>query len=161
MAFEVIRADYTHTQHADWLITLLDEYARDEQGGGAPLSTYSRENLIDALQQQPNAVSFFVLENGNPVALSNCFFGFSTFKCKPVLNIHDFMVRESHRGKGLSRLLLNGIEEFARHKGCCKITLEVLEGNTTAQQAYRNYGFAGYELDPKMGTAMFWELSLI
>ena len=35
--------------------------------------------------------------------------------------------------------------------GCCKLTLEVLEGNKLAQAAYIANGFAGYQLDPEMG----------
>ena len=40
------------------------------------------------------------------------------------------------------------------------MTLEVLEGNEIAQHAYRSFGFAGYELDPRMGKAMFWQKKL-
>lgn len=43
---------------------------------------------------------------------------------------------------------------------CCKLTLEVLEGNKLAQQVYRRFGFQGYELDPKMGRALFYEKKL-
>jgi hypothetical protein len=37
------------------------------------------------------------------------------------------------------------------------MTLEVLEGNRVAQAVYKSQGFAGFELDPKMGKAMFWQ----
>jgi hypothetical protein len=40
------------------------------------------------------------------------------------------------------------------------VTLEVLEGNQIAKNAYIKFGFAGYELDPKMGKALFWEKPL-
>ena len=40
------------------------------------------------------------------------------------------------------------------------LTLEVLEGNKVAQAAYRASGFAGYELDPEVGRAMFWQKKL-
>ena len=41
--------------------------------------------------------------------------------------------------------------------GCCKLTLEVLEGNKTAQAAYVANGFVGYQLVSEMGQAMFWQ----
>jgi ribosomal protein S18 acetylase RimI-like enzyme len=50
-----------------------------------------------------------------------------------------------------------GVEQLARRIGCCKITLEVLEGNIVAQALYRSSGFAGYKLDPKLGRAMLWQ----
>jgi ribosomal protein S18 acetylase RimI-like enzyme len=53
--------------------------------------------------------------------------------------------------------MLARAEAIARERGCCKMTLEVLEGNRTAQALYKSLGFAGYELDPEMGKAMFWQ----
>jgi ribosomal protein S18 acetylase RimI-like enzyme len=64
------------------------------------------------------------------------------------------------RGQGISKKLLQKSEEIAKSLGCCKLTLEVLEGNTTAQAAYKASGFAGYELDPQMGKALFWQKKL-
>jgi ribosomal protein S18 acetylase RimI-like enzyme len=64
---------------------------------------------------------------------------------------------EKYRGLGLSQKLLQRVEVIAINRECCKITLEVLEGNDIAQSAYRNFGFSNYELDPKMGKAMFWQ----
>ena len=58
---------------------------------------------------------------------------------------------------GISQLMMKEVEEIAKNKGCCKITLEVLEGNEVAQRSYKKFGFAGYELNPLMGKALFWE----
>jgi ribosomal protein S18 acetylase RimI-like enzyme len=56
--------------------------------------------------------------------------------------------------------MLEVAEAVALRLGCCKMTLEVLEGNVVAQAAYKSCGFASYELDPRMGKAMFWEKKL-
>jgi hypothetical protein len=56
--------------------------------------------------------------------------------------------------------MLQYVENIAVEKGCCKIILEMLEGNRVAKHAYLKFGFAGYELDPKMGKALFWEKTL-
>jgi len=97
---------------------------------------------------------------GQAAGLINCFEGLSTFLCKPLLNIHDVVVTSIHRGERLLARMLRKVEEIAVDRGCCKLTLEVLEGNTLAQAAYRSAGFLGYELDPKQGRAMFWEKKL-
>lgn len=53
--------------------------------------------------------------------------------------------------------MLNAVEDFTKQRGCIKLTLEVLEGNQAAQENYLKYDFSGYELEPKMGKALFWE----
>jgi len=57
-------------------------------------------------------------------------------------------------------LLFAEIEKTARARGCCKITLEVLEGNGIAKNAYKKQGYSDYQLDPKFGSALFWTKSL-
>jgi ribosomal protein S18 acetylase RimI-like enzyme len=94
------------------------------------------------------------------VGLAICIEGFSTFACRPLLNIHDMVVVREYRGRGIAKRLLAKAEEIALNLGCCKLTLEVLEGNAAAQAAYRACGFEGYQLDPKMGRAMFWQKKL-
>jgi ribosomal protein S18 acetylase RimI-like enzyme len=95
-----------------------------------------------------------------PAGLVNCFEAFSTFKCKPIINIHDVTVNSDYRGLGISIKMLNKVEQIALEKGCCKLTLEVLEGNTVAKKAYTKFGFAGYKLDPGHGKAEFWEKAI-
>ena len=43
---------------------------------------------------------------------------------------------------------------------CCKITLEVLEGNEVARSAYRKFGFDGAKFDPAYGAMLFWNKPL-
>lgn len=132
-------------------------------GGGTELSAFVKDNLIAELRKRQgvhvvHVVLAFV--EGSPAGLAICFEGFSTFACKPLLNIHDIVVAKEYRGRGISKRLLAKAEEIAISLGCCKLTLEVLEGNTVAQAAYKTSGFAGYELDPRMGKAMFWQKKL-
>ncbi len=157
MALTVIQADYLNVRHAQDIGELLDRYARDPMGGGKPLAAGIPAKLAAELAQVPNAFSILCYLDDKPVALANCFQGFSTFHCKPLINIHDLMVDAELRGLGISQLLLSKVEEVAIGRGCCKITLEVLERNIVAQQAYKKSGFGGYELDPAMGRAVFWQ----
>ena len=129
-------------------------------GGGIPLNEHVKAMLAESLAAHQGAFSVLAWVDDKPAGLINCFMAFSTFKCKPIVNIHDVAVMSEFRGLGLSRLMMAKVEEIARERGCCKLTLEVLEGNTLAQAAYRNYGFSGYELDEAHGKALFWEMPL-
>ena len=136
---------------------LLDCYARDRMGGGSGLNAFTRNNLARELAKIPGAVSLLCYVDGQAAGLLNAFQGFSTFDCKPLINIHDIVVAEPFRGRGLARRLLENIEEIAKQRGCCKLTLEVLEGNRVAQTVYTKFGFAAYQLDPALGKALFWD----
>ena len=157
MTTEVKAVDYNNAEQMSELIMLLDNYARDAMGGGEPLPDYVKNNLSSALLHVPGAISFICYVEGEPAGFINCIPGFSTFKCKPLLNIHDLSVNKKFRGKGLSYKLLAAAEQTARDRGCCKITLEVLSGNEVAKNTYRKFGFSDYQLDEKAGTALFWQ----
>lgn len=157
---EIKTVDYSNPSDAENIGLLLDEYARDKMGGSEPLPEYVKSNLARELSKLPQAFSIICYVDKIPAGLVNCFEAFSTFKCKPLINIHDVIVVPAHRGLGLSQLMLSKVEEIAKAKGCCKITLEVLEGNEIAKNAYRKFGFSSYELDPAMGRALFWQKNI-
>jgi ribosomal protein S18 acetylase RimI-like enzyme len=156
----VVRADYTNPVHAAALVMLLDAYASDTMGGGEPLSDFAKANLVPSLAARPQAYSvlaFASTDNSVPVGLVNCIEGFSTFKCKPLVNVHDVAVLPGYRGQRIGEQMLDLVEDIARERGACKLTLEVLSGNTGAEKLYRRVGFAYYELDPAMGQAGFMQ----
>ncbi|MCW9013738.1 MAG: GNAT family N-acetyltransferase [Gammaproteobacteria bacterium] len=157
---EIIQADLHNQSHASALLELLNGYAMDPMGGGEPLSEYTRQNLITALQQREDAVVVLAFVDNRPAGLIICFEGFSTFACRPLLNIHDVTVANEFRGMGLSTRMLEKVAAIAIQQGCCKLTLEVLENNTIAQASYIKSGFRAYQLDPSMGRALFWEKKL-
>ena len=107
-----------------------------------------------------HAFSVLAFVGGEPAGLVNCFEGFSTFACRPLVNVHDVVVKEPFRGLGLSQKMLQKVEEIARQRGCCKITLEVLEGNPVAQASYRKFGFDDSIFDPAHGRMLFWSKAL-
>jgi ribosomal protein S18 acetylase RimI-like enzyme len=157
MYTEVIKADYLNEQHQHEIPMLLNLYASDPMGGGEPLSEEAIDSLVPELAKLPHAFSVIAYVDGKPAGLVNCFEVFSTFQCKPIINIHDVVVASDFRGYGISHKMLSKVEEIARSKGCCKMTLEVLSKNEVATSAYRKFGFSDYVLDPEAGTALFWE----
>ncbi len=160
MKIHIRQADYRDPADTQLLVTLLDEYARDPMGGGRPLTPAVKARLPEALAQVPGAFSLLAFVDEEPAGLANCFQGFSTFAARPLINVHDLMVRKAFRGRGLAGALLGEVEAIARRRGCCKITLEVLAGNQAARRAYEKAGFRAYELDPSMGQALFLERKL-
>ena len=156
-ALQVRRVDYTDPSDRAALVELLNAYAIDPMGGGEPLADTVRATLCDRLTQVPLAASFIAWLGNEPVGLVNCFEGFSTFKAKPLMNVHDIVVQPAHRARGVGQALLAAAEQHAQGRGCCKLTLEVLSGNTRALRSYDRFGFAPYTLDPKEGQALLMQ----
>jgi ribosomal protein S18 acetylase RimI-like enzyme len=154
-------ANYSNSNDITTIVALLDHYAQDPMGGSTPLAESTKANLGTVLLQTPHAFSVFADVDGITAGLANCFWGVSTFAAKPLVNIHDVIVHSNFRGKGLARALFAAIENEAKTKGACKITLEVLSGNHSAKTLYRAQGFGNYSLDAETGTAEFWQKSLM
>lgn len=160
LSLRLCRADYTNPVHAQAVVDLLDGYASDPTGGAEPLSEFTKANLPAALQARPTVFSVLAFDDaqgGRPVGLINCVEGFSTFACRPLVNIHDVVVAASHRGQGIGEQMLALVEQLSRERGACKLTLEVLSGNAPASRLYSRIGFENYQLDPSMGHALFMQ----
>lgn len=157
MDITLCQADYHNPSHAQTIVRLMRHYSEDPMGGSRPLPDHVALNLVGELALRPYATSFLAFFNREPVGLINVFEGFSTFAARPLLNIHDVIVERSHRGRGIAGKMLATVEDFARQRGCCKLTLEVLAGNQPAKAVYEKSGFAPYTLSDHTGTAEFWQ----
>ena len=156
----ICQADYAKPSHAAALVHMLDAYARDPMGGGAALSDYARSHVVAELARLPQAFSVLAFDGAGddtPVGLVNCMQGFSTFACKPLVNVHDLAVLNAYRGQGVAERMLAVVDALARQRGACKLTLEVLSGNAAAMRLYARVGFADYALDPVAGQARFMQ----
>jgi len=142
MHVEIVDADFDNAAHCAGLIDVLDSYATDPVGGAEPLTAAVRERLAPALRDHPTALVLLAIAEARPVGLAVCFLGFSTFRARPLLNIHDLAVVPAWRGKGVGRRLLVAAEDRARRRGCCRLTLEVQEDNVRALGLYGSFGFS-------------------
>ena len=120
--------------------------------------------LLPALAARTQAFSVLAFAGSagaQPIGLVNCFEGFSTFACRPLVNVHDVVVLPAFRGQRVAEKMLALVEELALQRGACKLTLEVLGGNAGAIKLYQRVGFTNYQLDPAMGQAQFLQKWLL
>lgn len=152
-------ANLNDLHHQQAIINLLDMYCRDEFGSGQPLPEETRAKLIEGLRAA-RGICFLAEEPtaSSPsefIGLAVCLPSFSSFRARPILNIHDIAVAPGYRGKGVGQALLNAVEVEARRRGCCKVTLEVREDNEIAKASYLRAGFA-----PTTPQTLFWSREL-
>ncbi|MEM9352028.1 MAG: GNAT family N-acetyltransferase [Planctomycetota bacterium] len=143
MPIQIVRADLNNPVHTEAVLALLDEYAADPFGRGEGLADDVKGRVVGDLAAMPSALSFLAYDGEQPVGLANCFWGYSTFRGAPLVNIHDLAVTAGSRGKGVGRALLSHVADYARGEGCCGVTLEVRRDNTRAMGLYRSLGFRG------------------
>ncbi|MEX2601504.1 MAG: GNAT family N-acetyltransferase [Balneolaceae bacterium] len=137
----IVKADYANPDHADTVLSMTSEYARDPMGMEEELEDEVKENLIREMSLFPGTMSLIAYLDGKPAGLANCVYSFSTFAAKKVLNVHDLAVLPEMRGQGIGRKLLEAVIEQAQQTDCCKVTLEVREDNR-ARRLYERCGFS-------------------
>jgi ribosomal protein S18 acetylase RimI-like enzyme len=143
--------DFKNTVHCEKLIELLNHYMVDPMGDSPPLNVEQGKRLIQGLSNHPSCFVLFIKLDNEFAGLATCFINFSTFKAKPYINIHDIIILQKFRGKGVGKKLLEKIIEIAKERDFCKITLEVREDNLPAKKLYDDLGFK--DTEPIM---LFW-----
>jgi len=150
--FYIEMVDLKNPLHCSELLSLLNDYMEDEMGCGKPISPGLAERIIEGLKKYPCYLGFFIRKEEEFAGLANCNNSFSTFNAAPLINIHDFIVKNEFRKQGAGKFLLESIIEFAKENGYCRINLEVREDNIKAKSLYLKTGFK--ECQPPMH---FWE----
>jgi len=138
----ICAADLDASLHQDGILTLLNMYASEPVAGGEPIAQEVQARLIPELKRQANGRYFLAIEGDTVVGVAICFVGFSTFRAKPLINIHDLAVHRDCRGRGIGELLLQAVEAEAKKLDCYGLTLEVKADNR-ARSLYERFGFAG------------------
>ena len=152
MKLSTLQVDLQNRLHCSQLIKLLNDYMNDPMGNNGPMDEELAPRIIAGIQTYGGYLGFFVLADDQFAGLANCNQNFSTFKAKPLLNIHDFIVAPEFRSLGAGHCLMKGILDFASQNGFCRVNLEVREDNHAAKALYHKLGFS--DCEPRM---YFWE----
>lgn len=152
----VIEANLKDAAQAQAVVELINMYAQESMGQGAALPATVQQQLIPQLRAHPTAYVFLAYDQHQPIGVAISFLGLSTWAARPLMNIHDLMVKVDYRHQGVGYQLLVAVETKARRLSCCKVTLEVREDNQPAQHLYRRLGFTSSQ--PPM---LFWHKRLL
>jgi ribosomal protein S18 acetylase RimI-like enzyme len=145
--FKIISCDFDNLRHREALVNLMNEYISDKMGDGKPYTEDQKMKLVEGLKNHPSKIVLLALAGEQFVGLCNCFVNFATFTVKPYINIHDVIVTQSWRNKGIGRRLLENVIEKGCEMDCSKVTLEVRDDNHNARYLYNNLGF--YDAEPR------------
>ncbi|MEZ5943132.1 MAG: GNAT family N-acetyltransferase [Planctomycetaceae bacterium] len=130
-------ADFYNDQDATAITELVAVYADDSD----PIPESVKQDMVPGLRLVPSAFAVLATFGEQIVGVAVCFLGYSTFAARPLVNIHDLVIAEEHRGRGVGSQLIRAVEAHARVEGSCKVTLEVRVSNDRAESLYRRMGY--------------------
>jgi ribosomal protein S18 acetylase RimI-like enzyme len=128
------------------LIELLDELDRSQVAWRVfePRASY-REDLLSryrAIRADPDAVHLVADEDGRVVGMGvGVVHRPSSLSDEPSMEISSFVVRSSHRGRGVGAALAGEVARFARHRGVRHLDLRVFAENQAAVAFWERLGF--------------------
>ncbi len=138
---KIIRGDLSKNEHVEHFVRLTSEFMADEMGGKISWTKDQKDKVVNDMRIHPCSIILFAIVNGKYAGLCTCFFAYSTFLAKPLLNIHDIYIEESLRGHGIGKKMVKAVEGVAERNNCGKITLEVRKDNLNARDLYKSQGF--------------------
>lgn len=121
----------------------------DSVGGTSKVSCTVRD-FERALSGDAPAVYAIVAErHGAPAGLAVFFPTFSTWGGSEGVYLQDIYVVDEFRGKGVGKLLLQGVMNWASGRGATHLRLSVDRDNVSARDFYENSGL-GWREDEKI-----------
>ena len=138
---QIVEGDLNQLDHAESFLKLTAAYMADPMGGVEAWNEDQKTTVVKEMKDHPGALILFAKADNEYVGICTCFYAYSTFLAKPLLNIHDIYVEEAYRGNGVGKKLLIAVEEIALKNNCGKITLEVRKDNLNARDLYKTQGF--------------------
>jgi GNAT superfamily N-acetyltransferase len=140
MNFNFRVADLLNTKDSKDLIRLLNEFSISIEDHELDMAI--QQTLVSNLIQTNNAIVYFACLETEIIGIAICFYGFSTFKNKKLINIHDLYVSKQYQNKGIGSKFLQYIESINKEH-CCKVTLEVYQSNINAVRTYEKNNYIG------------------
>jgi ribosomal protein S18 acetylase RimI-like enzyme len=138
---QIVEGDLSNSEHAESFLKLTAAYMSDVMGGADSWTDEQRTLVIQEMKTHDCALILLAKVDEKFVGICTCFFAYSTFLAKPLLNIHDIYVDVPFRGNGVGKRLVQAVEDTAEKKNCGKITLEVRKDNLNARDLYKSKGF--------------------
>lgn len=90
--------------------------------------------------ESPVCGALLAEHEGQPVGFALFFTSYSTFWCKPCLNLEDLYVDPDFRGHGYGLALLRALAALAVERDCPRLDWHVLDWNQLAIDFYQRQG---------------------
>jgi GNAT superfamily N-acetyltransferase len=125
---------------AGLIVSLVKELAAYEKEPESSVRLTEADVLRDGFGPHPRFEALLAGRDGRADGLALFFHNYSTWEGRSGIYLEDLFVRESARGQGLGRALLQRLAAIAVERQCRRLDLWVLHWNPT-REFYRRLGF--------------------
>lgn len=152
MADEVVVRDVARTDFDQWLPLWEGYNAFYKRVGPAAIPSDITKMTWARFFDAYEPVHALVAErDGHLLGLAHYIFHCNTTMLGPTCYLQDLFTSESARGRGIGRVLINGVYDRARTAGSTRVYWQTHETNVTAQRLYdtiaERSGFVVYRKD--------------
>lgn len=120
------------------VLELIKELAEYEKAPQEVTNTLALME-VDGFGAHPIYGFYVAEEEGTILGISLYYYRYSTWKGKR-LYLEDIVVTQSHRGRGIGKMLFDQTMKKALEENCTGIMWQVLDWNTPAIEFYKRYG---------------------
>lgn len=120
------------------VLELIKELAEYEKAPQEVTNTLALME-VDGFGAHPIYGFYVAEEEGTILGISLYYYRYSTWKGKR-LYLEDIVVTQSHRGRGIGKMLFDQTMKKALEENCTGMMWQVLDWNTPAIEFYKRYG---------------------
>ena len=142
-----MKIDQANLTDIPQLCILLDELFSQE-AEFAPDHELQGKGLSKILSNEDIGVILVVRESDKVIGMVNILYTISTALGGRVGNLEDFVVLPEYRNSGIGSKLLSYALNFAKKRGCQRITLLTDDDNQDAHRFYLKNGFSRSSMVP-------------
>lgn len=127
--------------HLDQLVELFEEY---RVFCGCEASPKETKAFLRKLIGNNESVIFIAVDSQTQQVMGfvNLYPSYSTLALQRLWILNDLGVSSHFRGKGVSKALIQKVQEFAKQTGAIRVELKTEKTNATALKLYQSMGFA-------------------
>jgi len=145
---EIIKADKSHKDHVlrllDNFITFYNETTNPER---ALISTIAKESggpMFDTIVDSSKSAIFLVKDEGDYIGIATVYKIPQIRHGKYCAEIEEMYIEPKFHGKGVAKILINAIIEWAKENGLRSVRLESSNELKRAHSFYEKTGFKFY-----------------